>query len=76
MPSGSHFSCSLFMLSLARSHEFYQIILSQGVAIGIAYGILFIPALSVSSHYFRAKRSSAMGVVFAGKSSVLRPINA
>ena len=54
------------MLSLAHSHEYYQIILSQGVAVGIAYGILFIPALSVSSHYFRARRSSAMGVVFAG----------
>lgn len=66
----SRVSClSLFMLSLAHSHEYYQIILSQGVAVGIAYGILFIPALSISSHYFRVKRSSAMGVVFAGQSS-------
>lgn len=64
------------MLSLAKSHEYYQIILAQGVAVGIAYGILFIPALSVSSHYFRIRRSSAMGVVFAGMFPVLYPLRA
>ncbi|RPD71696.1 MFS general substrate transporter [Lentinus tigrinus ALCF2SS1-7] len=52
---------SFFMLSLAHSHEYYQIILSQGVAVGLAYGILFIPALSISSHYFG---SSLGGVIY------------
>lgn len=33
---------------------------------GLAMGILFLPGLSITSHYFRARRSTSMGVVFAG----------
>jgi len=39
-------------------------------------GLIFLPALSVSSQYFRRRRSYAMGVVFAGSSigGVIFPI--
>jgi hypothetical protein len=54
------------MLSLAQPYHFYQHLLSQGFGMGIGMGFMFLPALSVPSHYFRAKRSVAMGIVMAG----------
>ena len=56
------------MLSLTHPHHYYQTFLSQGVGIGTGMGILFLPALSVPSHYFARRRSLAMGVVVAGAS--------
>jgi hypothetical protein len=60
------FQRSVFMLSLAKPYQFYQHLLSQGFGMGIGMGLMFLPALSVPSHYFRARRSIAMGVVLAG----------
>ncbi|KAF5376605.1 hypothetical protein D9757_009599 [Collybiopsis confluens] len=57
---------SLFMLSLAQPHHYYQNFLAQGLGLGLAMGMLFVPALSVVSQYFQAKRSTAMGCVLAG----------
>ena len=59
------------MLSLAKPHHFYQNFLSQGLGMGLAMGILFLPGLSITSHYFRARRSTSMGIVFAGASGLL-----
>jgi len=56
------------MLSLAKPHQYYQIFLAQGIGMGIGMGLLFLPAISVTSHYFRRRRAAAMGVVLAGKS--------
>lgn len=39
---------------------------------GIGMGLMFLPALTVTSHYFRARRSLAMGIVIAG-TFLLRP---
>ncbi|KAJ7507153.1 MFS general substrate transporter [Mycena galericulata] len=50
---------SFFMLSICEPNQYYQVFLSQG---------LFVPAVSLPSHYFRAKRSLVMGMVFAGSS--------
>jgi hypothetical protein len=54
------------MLSLAQPHHYYQNFLSQGVGMGIGMGLMFLPSLTVTSHYFRARRSLAMGLVVAG----------
>ncbi|KAG1724358.1 major facilitator superfamily domain-containing protein [Suillus lakei] len=59
---------SIFMLSLAKPHQYYQIFLAQGIGMGIGMGLLFLPAISVTSHYFRRRRAAAMGVVLAGSS--------
>lgn len=59
---------SIFMLSLAQPHHYYQVFLSQGVGMGIGMGMLFLPAISVTSHYFRRRRTVAMGVVISGSS--------
>ncbi|KAF9465927.1 major facilitator superfamily domain-containing protein [Collybia nuda] len=59
---------SIFMLSLTQPHHYYQTFLAQGIGMGLGMGLMFLPALTVTSHYFRARRSLAMGVVIAGSS--------
>ncbi|KAJ7291307.1 MFS general substrate transporter [Mycena rebaudengoi] len=59
---------SFFMLSICQPNHYYQVFLSQGVGMGIGMGLLFVPAVALPSHYFRAKRSLVMGMVFAGSS--------
>lgn len=58
------------MLSLAEPHHFYQNFLAQGIGIGIGMGVIFLPSLSIVSHYFRARRSVATGVLFGGVSYI------
>ncbi|KAH7890446.1 MFS general substrate transporter [Phlebopus sp. FC_14] len=59
---------SIFMLSLAQPNQYYQVFLAQGVGMGLGMGLLFLPAISVTSHYFYRRRTAAMGVVLAGSS--------
>lgn len=54
------------MLSLAQHHQYYQVFLAQGIGMGIGMGLMFLPAISVTSHYFRRRRTIAMGFVIAG----------
>ncbi|KAJ7201076.1 MFS general substrate transporter [Mycena pura] len=69
MTSGTAiFIFSFFMLSVCEPNRYYQVFLSQGVGMGIGMGLLFVPAVSLPSHYFRAKRSLVMGMAFAGSS--------
>ncbi|KAG1735507.1 major facilitator superfamily domain-containing protein [Suillus lakei] len=64
------------MLSITQPHHYYQTFLAQGIGMGLASGILFLPFLSVTSHYFRRRRTVAMGIVLAGSSlgAVIYPI--
>ncbi|KIJ63093.1 hypothetical protein HYDPIDRAFT_29781 [Hydnomerulius pinastri MD-312] len=67
---------SLFMLSLAKPGQYYQIFLSQGVASGIASGLLFVPSLAVLSHHFDDHVAMAMTFVASGTclGGVVHPI--
>ncbi|KAF8891750.1 MFS general substrate transporter [Infundibulicybe gibba] len=67
---------SLFMLSLAQPHQYYQIFLSQGLASGIGFGMLYAPAMSAITRHFKRRRALAMGIVTTGSSlgGVLHPI--
>lgn len=59
------------MLSIVQPHHFYQNFLAQGVGMGIGMGLMFLPSLQVTSHYFTRRRSLAMGIVISGESLVL-----
>jgi len=59
---------SAMMLSLVKPHHYYQNFLAQGVGMGIGMGLMMLPTLSVASHYFRVKRSLAMGIMVSGSS--------
>lgn len=57
---------SFFMLSLTHPGQFYQVILSQGFAMGIGTGMTFMPTTSVLAHHFRRRRGLAMGIITTG----------
>lgn len=39
-----------------------QIFLPQGLGLGVATGIMYIPAIGVVSHYFQKRRALAIGI--------------
>ncbi|KAJ7250770.1 MFS general substrate transporter [Mycena rebaudengoi] len=65
---GAIFVFSLFMLSLAKPLQYYQIFLSQGVGMGIGLGFTFVPAVSITVHHFSRRRGLASGVALSGGS--------
>ncbi|KAJ7899696.1 MFS general substrate transporter [Mycena leptocephala] len=74
---GSFLQCfSLFMLSLCKREQLYQIFLAQGLGLGIGAGTVFVPSVAVVSHYFQKRRALAMTIVASGSSlgAVVHPI--
>ncbi|KAJ7578045.1 major facilitator superfamily domain-containing protein [Mycena floridula] len=61
-------SFSLFMLSISKPGQYYQVFLSQGIGQGIGIGLTLIPSMGIAAHYFRRKRGLAMGIVVSGSS--------
>lgn len=52
------------MLSLAR--EYYQILLAQGVCVGIGSAILYVPSISLVASRFQQRRPLAMFIATTG----------
>lgn len=62
---GAAVSCfGTFMLSL--STEYYQILLSQGICVGLGCGVLYIPGLALVGRSFTTRRAIALGLVSCG----------
>ncbi|KDQ54083.1 hypothetical protein JAAARDRAFT_38694 [Jaapia argillacea MUCL 33604] len=59
---------SMFMHSLVKPHQYYQVFLAQGLGVGLGQGILFLPSLSIVSHHFKNRRALATGIVVTGAS--------
>ncbi|CAK7213744.1 hypothetical protein SBRCBS47491_001909 [Sporothrix bragantina] len=57
----------LFGTSFAT--KYWQLILSQGLAVGLAAGFLCCPTMSIVTTYFSTKRSLALGVITCGNVS-------
>ncbi|KAG8762277.1 hypothetical protein FRC11_010136 [Ceratobasidium sp. 423] len=58
----------LFMLSLAKEGQYYQVFLPQAVGLGISLGLMFLPSIGIISHHFARSRALAMGIVVSGSS--------
>ncbi|KAK7058113.1 MFS general substrate transporter [Favolaschia claudopus] len=69
-------SFSLFMLSLCKPQQLYQIFLAQGLGVGIGSGAMYVPSIAVVSHYFQRRRALAMAIVATGSSlgAVIHPV--
>ncbi|KZT71789.1 MFS general substrate transporter [Daedalea quercina L-15889] len=59
----------IFMLSLADPTKYYQILLAQGIGMGVGGGFMLVPALSLQGHYWKKHRSMALGLVVCGSGS-------
>ncbi|KAJ7359411.1 MFS general substrate transporter [Mycena albidolilacea] len=66
---GSIFTFSLFMLSLAKPMQYYQVCVVQGLGMGIGLGLTFVPACGISSHHFAKRRALATGIALSGTSA-------
>ncbi|KAJ7364503.1 MFS general substrate transporter [Mycena albidolilacea] len=65
---GLIFAFSVFMLSLCKPGQYYQIFLAQAVGMGIGLGLTFLPTVSIVVHHFKRHRGLASGIVLAGSS--------
>lgn len=66
----------LGMMMLSISTRYYQIMLSQGILVGICSGFLYIPSIALIPLYFKSRRGLAIGLATAGGSvgGVVYPI--
>ncbi|KAF8638647.1 hypothetical protein AX17_002050 [Amanita inopinata Kibby_2008] len=73
-------SCSTLLIVatflVAECKEYWQFLLCQGLAVGVASGGIFGPTTAVIAHWFKRRRGLAMGYVSAGASvgATLLPI--
>lgn len=70
------FGVVLGMMMLSLSTEYYQIMLSQGLLVGISLGLLYIPSVALVPIYFKRHRGLALGLATSGGSvgEVIYPI--
>lgn len=57
------------VLGTSFATKYWQLILSQGVAVGLGAGFLCTPTMSIVTTYFSSKRSLALGVITCGNVS-------
>ncbi|CEJ60329.1 hypothetical protein PMG11_08906 [Penicillium brasilianum] len=74
-------ACGLFfqvlgMMMTSLSTEYYQLVLSQGICIGIGSGCLLVSAFTIVGTYFSTRRSYAMGWTATGSAigGIIYPI--
>lgn len=53
-----------------------QLFLAQGIGLGIAQGLLYLPSLAIVGHHFTRRRTLVMGIVASGASvgGIVHPI--
>lgn len=63
-----------FMTSLCSTY--WQLMLAQGLCVGIGNGCLFLPAIAIIPSYFTTKKAFAMGIAASGSSlgGIIYPI--
>lgn len=64
------------MMMLSISTKYYQIMLTQGVLVGLSCGLLFVPSIALIPLYFRDRKGLALGIATAGGSfaGIIYPI--
>ncbi|KAL7930148.1 major facilitator superfamily domain-containing protein [Trichoderma chlorosporum] len=54
----------MFMTSICSTY--WQVLLAQGVCVGLGMGLTFLPAMAIQSQYFARKRAFAIGIAGTG----------
>ncbi|KAI0027983.1 MFS general substrate transporter [Vararia minispora EC-137] len=60
------FVFSLFMVSIVNIHRYYQLLLTQGIGMGIGGGLIYVPTIAAQSQHWLKHRPFAIGLIFAG----------
>jgi MFS family permease len=58
--------CILGMVLLSISTQYWQLLLTQGVLIGVGSGLLLTPCIAILPPYFSKRRALALGISDAG----------
>ena len=63
-------------MMLSICHSYWQVLLTQGIAVGIGAGCLFVPSVAILPTYFNTRLGLAIGLAAAGSSfgGVIYPI--
>ena len=57
------------MMMTSLSHEYYQLVLAQGLITGVGSGCIFLPSITIPPQWFSARQTPlALGVVALGSS--------
>lgn len=75
LPFGCFMVSFGYMMTSVAS-QYYQIMLAQGICVGIGTGCLFVPSVALLPQYFKRKRALANGLAASGSSigGVIYPI--
>ncbi|KAL7786730.1 major facilitator superfamily domain-containing protein [Trichoderma ceciliae] len=74
--SAGSFMVVFGMMMTSLCHEYWQVMLAQGLLVGLGSGFLFVPSVAIVSTYFTSKKSLATGIAASGSSigGVIYPI--
>jgi hypothetical protein len=61
----------LLMASISTKH--WQLLVSQGICVGLGSGLLYVPSVSVPAQYFSSNVMLATGLVATGSSMGTSP---
>ncbi|KAN0116615.1 MFS general substrate transporter [Russula decolorans] len=53
----------LCTLLIAECHEYWQFLLCQGFGVGVSCGVIYGPMASIIAHWFKRRRSTALGIM-------------
>lgn len=56
------------MMMTSLCTEYWQLMLAQGMCVGVGSGCLFLPAIAIIPSYFTTKRALATGIAASGSS--------
>jgi MFS family permease len=59
----------LGIFGASASTTYWQLILSQGICLGLGGGLCYCPAISIAATYFSKKQPLALGIVASGSST-------
>jgi predicted MFS family arabinose efflux permease len=64
------------MMMTSLCHHYWQVMLAQGLVVGVGFGCLFVPSVAIVATYFSSKKSLATGIAATGSSlgGVIYPI--
>ncbi|OOF92824.1 hypothetical protein ASPCADRAFT_54322 [Aspergillus carbonarius ITEM 5010] len=64
------------MMMTSICHEYWEVMLAQGIVVGLGSGCLFVPSVAILPTYFSTKKALAQGIAASGSSlgGVIYPI--